>query len=189
MDPSSLRADARRNYEHLVRAAEAIFSHKGPFTSLEAIAKRAGVGIGTLYRHFPTRKDLLEAVYAEKIAELAARAQSSLQAKSPDKALADWLQTTVEFAAKNSGFADLVSLSTADKQSPLITAGSSLLMQAQKKGTLRKDVTIFDLLQLIGGIVSHGTTTSEIKRGSTLLSVIMSGMRVNPPTQVHHEKR
>ncbi len=177
IDPSSMRADARRNYNRLIQAAEAIFSIQGTFTPLEAIAKRAGVGIGTLYRHFPTRKVLLEAVYSNEITDLTTRAHSLLVAKSPDKALSNWLQMTIEYATKYGGFSDLMSLIVEDKDSVLVLAGSSLLKRAQKNGTLRDDVTIFDLLHLINGIVANDNPASDLQRMNRLLSVIMAGLK------------
>ena len=180
-DPSSLRTDARRNYERLLQSAAAIFSVESAFIPLETIAKKAGVGIGTLYRHFPSRKALLEAVYSDKIAELTAQAHTLLQNAAPDKALATWLQTAIEYSAKHGAFNDLLSLTSEDKGSPIVSAGSDLLAKAQKTGTLRDDVTIFDLLQLVNNIATNGDSEAERQRTNRLLSVIMAGLTSKTP--------
>src|SRR5215472_5244918 len=94
------RADARRNYERLIAAAAAVFAERGADdVSLEEIARRAGVGIGTLYRHFPTRQALLEAVYIDQVESLSARAGELLRAESPADALAEWLRAMVKFSS------------------------------------------------------------------------------------------
>lgn len=182
-DPLSLRADARRNYDHLLRTAENIFSAQGASATFESIAKQAGVGIGTLYRHFPTRKMLLEAVYADRIAILVGRASSLLLTNSPDKALVAWLQMTVKYITEYSGFDDLLSLTLEDGASPVVSAGSSLLVKTQKAGLLRKDVTIVDLLRLVNGIVASNATPGELKRIDGLISGIVAGLK---PVTIPH---
>src|SRR5476651_696805 len=92
------RADARRNYEQLIEAARGVFAEAGSNASLEEIARRAGVGIGTLYRHFPTRQALLEAVYVDEV-EAMARAAADLTELPPWDALSQWLHQYVRFAA------------------------------------------------------------------------------------------
>lgn len=169
----NMRADAQRNYKQLVKTAKNIFNAQGAFIPLETIAKQAGVGIGTLYRHFPTRKSLLEAVYADKIANLIENAQAQINSPLSDDALRNWLEMTVEYAANHDGFNDLMELILKDKNSNLISAGSSLLNNAQKSGKLRSDLTIFDLLHLVNGIIIKGNPQKTTK----LLSVIMSGLR------------
>src|SRR5580765_2241253 len=90
-----MRADARQNYQRLVTAAGVAFSEHGPAVSLEDVAKSAGVGIGTLYRHFPNRQALLEAVYREQVQVLCGRAGELLAAKSPEDALITWLRAVL----------------------------------------------------------------------------------------------
>ena len=99
-EPRPMRADAQRNYTRLLDAASAAFlEHGADDVSLEEIARRAGVGIGTLYRHFPTRQALLEAVYRDQVELLSARAEELLKAESPGDALADWLRVLMKSAA------------------------------------------------------------------------------------------
>src|SRR6266566_3886210 len=95
-----MRADALRNYQKLLTAAAAAFTeHGADDVSLEEIARRAGVGIGTLYRHFPTRQALLEAVYTDQVESLSARAAELLRAESPGDALAEWMRAMMKFSS------------------------------------------------------------------------------------------
>src|SRR5579863_9733131 len=95
-----MRADAQRNYARLLDAASAAFlEHGADDVSLEEIARRAGVGIGTLYRHFPTRQALLEAVYRDQVETLSARARELCEAESPEGALAEWMRAMVRFSS------------------------------------------------------------------------------------------
>jgi AcrR family transcriptional regulator len=171
-----IRADAQRNYDRLVEAAHAVFAMQGAQATLDGIAKQAGLGIGTLYRHFPTRKSLLEAVFADKIASLVNKVPSLLQETSADTALTSWLKTTVDYSAKYAGFSDLMGIMTKDENSPLAIAGSKLLSEAQKTGVLRSDITILDLLQLVYGIVGD-TSSKELKRTDKLLSIVIAGLK------------
>jgi AcrR family transcriptional regulator len=173
--PQAIRADARRNYDRLIQAAQALFSTQGPSATLEGIAKRADVGIGTLYRHFPTRKLLLEAVFADTVSGLVEKVSSLLKTASPDKALTSWLRLTAECSEKYNGFSDFLALTLNDKDSPIVIAGSRLLTEAQDSGLLRKDITIVDLLQLINGIVV-GTTEEDLKRTDRLFSIMIAGL-------------
>src|ERR1700751_5179217 len=104
------RADAVRNRERVLEAAKAVFSAGGSEASLEAVAKRAGVGIGTLYRHFPTREDLYEAVYRREVEQLAELAEQLKTAADPAEALPPWLRSNVEFVATKKGMATALAL-------------------------------------------------------------------------------
>src|SRR5271165_4480586 len=97
------RADAVRNRERVLESAKAVFSAGGPEASLEAVAKRAGVGIGTLYRHFPTREALFEAVYRREVQQLADLAEKLKQESHPIDALRQWMRSNVEFVATKKG--------------------------------------------------------------------------------------
>jgi AcrR family transcriptional regulator len=98
-----LRADAQRNRDKLLAAATAAFAETGTDASLEAIAKRAGVGIGTLYRHFPTREALVEAAYRNEVERLCESARELLASHPPDVALAEWMDRFVAYAAAKRG--------------------------------------------------------------------------------------
>src|SRR6266567_6499240 len=142
-----MRADARRNYGRLLAAALAAFSEQGADTaSLEEIARRAGVGIGTLYRHFPTRQALLEAVYRDQVDALRARADELLGSLPPDAALAAWLRDLLEFGRTKRRLTSAL-LTTHSKDSELISSCSSVmrgavtdvLTRAQQAGAVRAD--------------------------------------------------
>ena len=170
-----MRADAQKNYDSLRKAATSLFAKDGPSVPLEAIARAAGVGIGTLYRHFPTRKDLLEAVYVDETTKLTKKAAHLADSDPYAEALSQWLQTVVRFAAERGAFSDLMRLTLEDTHSAIVAAGAELVTQAQKTGELRKDVTILDLLRLVHGIVPQNTSVNELKKVDTLISLIMSG--------------
>src|SRR6201982_642551 len=104
------RADAVRNRERVLEAAKAVFSAGGPDASLEAVAKRAGVGIGTLYRHFPTREALFEAVYRREVEQLGELAEQLKSEAAPVEALRLWLRANVEFVATKKGMAAALAL-------------------------------------------------------------------------------
>src|SRR6202035_467404 len=104
------RSDAIRNRERVLEAAKAVFSAGGPEASLEAVAKRAGVGIGTLYRHFPTREALFEAVYRREVQQLGELAEALKSEPSPVEALRRWLRSNVEFVATKKGMSAALAL-------------------------------------------------------------------------------
>lgn len=171
-----MRADAKRNYDHLLQTAATAFSVDGAAATLEHIAKSAGVGIGTLYRHFPTRRSLLEAVYGDKITSLISGVPDLLRSYAPDKALASWLRSVVDYSQKYGGFSSLVEMMTEEKNSALLSAGSEILQKAQDGGLLRRDISIRDVMQLVNGLMID-STPEEIERSKKLLDVIISGLR------------
>src|SRR5438132_401223 len=137
-----MRADAQRNYARLLDAASAAFvEHGADDVSLEEIARRAGVGIGTLYRHFPTRQALLEAVYRDQVESLRARAEQLAEAESPGDALAEWLRAMVKFSSTKRRMTSAL-LATLGTDSELLSAcatvirgsAESLLASAKQAG-------------------------------------------------------
>src|SRR5215210_7285197 len=142
------RADALRNYEKLVAAAREAFTEADRSASLEDIARRAGVGIGTLYRNFPTRADLVQAVYVDEV-EALARSAGELSELDPWEALTAWVQRFVGYVATKQALADEL-FAVADRdpavfagcRSMLWAAGEPLLRRAQEAGIVRPDVTI-----------------------------------------------
>jgi AcrR family transcriptional regulator len=176
------RADARRNYEKLLRAAGDAFEHDGTAASLEDIARRAGVGIGTLYRHFPTRQALLEAVYIDEVEEMSAKA-NQLGDLDPWDALVSWLRQFVRYAATKRALADEM-LNTIDAEAPVFvacrsaitTAGDMLLQRAQEAGEARKDTNFSDVGRMVSGIASIRTADpGQIDR---ILDMALDGLRV-----------
>ena len=177
----TMRADARRNYERLLSAAFAAFSERGADdVSLEEIARRAGVGIGTLYRHFPTRPALLEAVYRDQVEALGALAGKLLAAESPSAALAQWVQALVEFSATKRGLTrELMADSPFLPVCKTVIGESSnaLIERAKQAGVVRADVTGSDLYRMAHGLV----VAAEFgKDDATLLdrmvSIVLAGL-------------
>src|SRR6266542_5619891 len=109
-EPTRLRADAQRNRDKLLAAARAVFAEQGPEASLDEIAKRAGVGSGTLYRHFPTRDDLIGAVYAERVAENVALVERAQRHEDPWAGFAEYVRETCRAQAADRGLADLLAI-------------------------------------------------------------------------------
>ena len=179
-----MRADAKRNYERLVAAARDVFAQEGGGASMEAIAKEAGVGVGTLYRHFPKRIDVVEAVYREDVDELVAVAESAVADLDPWPALVAWLEAFVRYASAKKRF--LNELHEAFEKNPelqvasrerIVGALSIVLTPAQEAGMVRTDIDAPDLMQLLGSMCMSATLTPE--QSGRLLLMIEDGLR--PP--------
>jgi AcrR family transcriptional regulator len=178
------RADARRNYERLLAAATAAFAeHGADDVSLEEIARRAGVGIGTLYRHFPARQALLEAVYKEQVDALAALGAKLLTAESPGAALGEWLRAFVAFGrTKRSLSAALVA--TIGRDAALISECSmilrgrtgELLRRAQDAGEARQGVLPEDILRLTHGLIMASEAAADPDQQERMLSLLIGGL-------------
>jgi AcrR family transcriptional regulator len=179
------RADAVRNRERVLEAAKAVFSAGGPEASLEAVAKHAGVGIGTLYRHFPTREALFEAVYRREVEQLSELAEQLKNAKDPVDALRRWLRSNVEFVATKKGMSAALALTfqssselAAFSLDRLTRAVGSLLDRAVAAGEMRADISAEDLLRaLVGMCYMHdqpGWQSSVLR----MLDVFVDGLRV-----------
>lgn len=178
------RADARRNYEKLVTAARDVFAEDGVSATLDDIARRAQVGPATLYRHFPTRQHLLEAVYLEEV-EAISRAAADLADLAPWDALALWLREFVGYAATKRALANEM-LTSIDRdaevfrasRAALMAAGGGLLERAQEAGVVRPDANFMDIARLLGGISClNGAEPDEIAR---LLDIVLDGLRYQP---------
>ena len=153
------RADAVRNRERVLEAAKAVFSAGGPEASLEAVARQAGVGIGTLYRHFPTREALFEAVYRREVEQLADLAEALKADPSPSDALRRWLRSNVEFVATKKGMSAALALAAhasselaAYSSDRLTQAVGALLDRAVAAGEVRADISPADLLRALVGM-------------------------------------
>jgi AcrR family transcriptional regulator len=182
-----MRADARRNYDRLLAAAWGAFAERGSDdVSLEEIARRAGVGIGTLYRHFPNRQSLLEAVYRDQVVALGGHAAKLLASESPAEALAEWLRELVIFTSTKRGLARelLATLETDSSFLPVCKSvvgqsTSALLERAQQAGDVRADVTGPDLIRLAQGLVMASDQAPGGGDLDRMLSVIVAGLRVS----------
>lgn len=194
-----LRADARRNYERLLAAASAAFAEHGPDAPLDDIARRADVGIGTLYRHFPTRQVLLEAVYRDQMEALAAEAERLLVGtETPGKALASWLRAVLTYNVTHRGLKEaLMNMAGDGQKSELVssahahmrTSGAALLMRAQEAGTIRDDLDIMDLLRLVYGIALANEKSPESVAGANrCLLVMIDGLRHQEATEQESER-
>jgi AcrR family transcriptional regulator len=179
------RADAARNRERLLQAAKAVFSVGGPDASLEMVAKRAGVGIGTLYRHFPTREALFEAVYRREVQQLSDLADQLKSEADPLEALRRWLRSNVEFVATKKGMMAALELAVhgssdlyAHTFDRLTRAVGCLLDRAIAAGAIRSDISPEDLLRaLVGMCYLHdqpGWQNSVLR----LVDVFVDGLRV-----------
>lgn len=176
-----MRADARRNYERLLAAASALFTERGSDdVSLEEIARAAGVGIGTLYRHFPTRPALLEAVYRDQVEALGVLAGKLLAAESPTAALTDWMRALVDFSKSKRGLTrELLGDSPFLPVCKTVIRESSdaLLKRAQQAGEARADLTGSDLQRMAHGLVTAAEYGSDdpglLDR---MLSVVLAGL-------------
>jgi len=179
------RADALRNYEKLIEAAREAFADAGSATSLEEIARRAQVGIGTLYRHFPTRQDLLEAVYVEEV-ERFCRSAEDLSELPPWDALIVWLHRSVGYLATKRALAEEL-LAYLDRDAPVFrgcrsaffAAGEPLLRRAQQAGVVRPDTDFHDVIQMVSGIAK--IPASEPAQVERILDIALDGLRYRPP--------
>jgi AcrR family transcriptional regulator len=181
------RADSVRNRERVLEAAKAVFSAGGAEASLEAVARAAGVGIGTLYRHFPTREALFEAVYRREVQQLADLAEQLKQEAKPIEALRKWMHSNVTFVATKKGMLAALALA-AYKNSELYSysfdrlsqAVGTLLDRAIAAGEIRDDISAEDLFRaLIGMCYMHdqpGWQASVLR----LVDVFIDGLRVRP---------
>ncbi len=154
-----MRADARKNYDLLIEVARDVFVEQGAEASLRDIARRAGVGMGTLYRHFPNRDSLLEALLRSRFAALTARAESLLLAADPAAALLEWLAESVAFTHQHRGIIAPLMSAIDDPESALHSAcvalraaGTSLLTRAQQAGLARPDLSGEELFDLIAAL-------------------------------------
>ncbi len=180
------RADARRNYEKVVGAAREAFAERGASTSLEEIARRAEVGIGTLYRNFPNRQALLEAVYVDEV-EAMCRTAAELADLEPWDALVAWAHRFVGYMATKQALAQEL-LNYVDREAPLFgncraalfASGEPLLERAQAAQAVRADTDIAEVIQMIGGIAKiQGTEPEQIDH---ILEITLDGLRYRPPS-------
>ncbi|GII61950.1 TetR family transcriptional regulator [Sphaerisporangium krabiense] len=185
MEPSGarpLRADARRNRDRLLDVAARVFSEDGPEVTLDAVAKKAGVGIGTLYRHFPTREALVEAVYREELARLCGAAAELLESMPADRALRAWMDFFVDYATKKREMADALRAVIASGGDPysesrarMTDAVTSLLRAGAAAGTVREDVLPEDVLASLTGLSMAARERRD--QAARMLDLLMDGLR------------
>jgi AcrR family transcriptional regulator len=181
-----LRADARQNHARLIDAATAAFAERGADAPLEDIARRAGVGIGTLYRHFPTRTDLQAAVFRSQVVAVCDRGDALLtEQAAPGEAFAAWMRNLAGYLVTKRGLSHAL-IEAIGVESELISScwltmrrtTERLLEDAQAAGVIRTDVDATDVMRLVHGVTVSTEKTPE--RADMLLSVMLDGLRTTP---------
>jgi AcrR family transcriptional regulator len=183
-----MRADARRNYEALVTTARAVFLEQGIEAPLDEIARRTGVGPGTLYRHFPTRNDLIAAVYLDDINALCDQAEEFGKTLDPRAALVAYLQLQLEFGLRKLGMQKAlkeVIAASPDRseafslcRSQLVDIVDTLLVRAQQAGVARADIDGLTLFRLVHGVSAACETSPEA--AGPMLAVVRDGLLLQP---------
>jgi AcrR family transcriptional regulator len=186
-EPIKLRADARRNRDKLVEVAAADFAEKGVETSLEEIARKAGVGIGTLYRHFPTREHLVEVVYRRELQNLADAADELARTCPADVALEQWMLRFVSYMATKRGMASSLKIIASSKAAMFAEgfgrireALEKLLAAARNADLIRKDIGQADLMHAMSSIYSIPDSPEWRESANRLIRLLMDGLRVKP---------
>ncbi len=179
-----MRSDAQRNRERLLGAAVAAFSQEGPEATLESIATDAGVGIGTLYRHFPSREALVDAAYRSELARLCDAIPELLGAMSADKALRTWMDMFIEYMTTKRGMAEALRMVIAsggnpfaESRSRLLAASCALMHAGAADGTLRGDLDPADLLASMSGVSLAAGDSAQRAQAGRLLDLLMDGLR------------
>ncbi|WP_024519104.1 TetR family transcriptional regulator [Bradyrhizobium sp. Tv2a-2] len=179
------RADAQRNRIRLLETAKAAFAEKGPGASLDEIARTAGVGAGTLYRHFPTRDALMEAVYRNETEQLVAAATRLADTQSPTGALREWLLLFVDYIAAKHGMyealnsivggtTELYSASTEQMKRAI----AKLISRAVASGDVRLDIDPLDLLRALAGVASISAGPDGKQAAKRMVDILIAGIRI-----------
>ncbi|MEU6671043.1 helix-turn-helix domain-containing protein [Streptomyces sp. NPDC046727] len=171
------RKDAARNYDALLTAAREAFAEHGAEASLEDIARRAGVGIGTLYRNFPTRRDLFETVYADEVDALC-QAAVEVADREPWEALTAWLDRFAGYMVTKRAVREALDGESDIFQacrSSMYAAGGPLLERAQRAGIARQDMDFGDLLRMVAGITA--TAFEDADQRDRVLGIALDGVR------------
>jgi|1185.fasta_scaffold144184_2 AcrR family transcriptional regulator len=177
-----MRADAQRNRDRLVAVAQAVFSEHGAAASLEEVAKRAGVGPGTLYRHFPTREALQEAAYRDAVERLCAAGGKLREDPDAKRALVEWMRLLLEHMVARRGLAEAL-VSALGKQGDVFVAshralhevGADVVDRAKQTGAARPDLDHRDLLWMIHGIAQASAGQDGAARAQRLLNIMIAG--------------
>ena len=186
--PKGLRADAKRNHDQLLISAGELFAERGIDVPLEEIARRAGVGIGTLYRHFPTRDALNESVYRHEVEILCDGVDELIATRTPDDALAAWMAAFVTYVARKRGMA--VALKSAlgadaelfsSSRRRMVAALDALLANAITARSIRADVDSEDLLSAMSGICMTSDNPGWAERTNRLVELLIDGLRYRAP--------
>lgn len=186
-----LRADAARNRAKLLTAAAEAFAQQGVEVSLEDVAAAAGVGIGTLYRNFPTREDLVLAVYADQVSALEQRSQELPEQLAPAEALHEWMRGFVDFYAVKRGMVNLLRSMQSTNQAPfegtrekLLASADRVLQPAIEAGVVRPDVSASEITRALGGICL-ATAPDADNTALPLVDLIFDGLRYGCPVNTN----
>jgi AcrR family transcriptional regulator len=178
------RSDALRNRERILEVAKSAFTRQGANASLEEIAKQAGVGAGTLYRHFPTRDDLIEGVYRNEVEKLAAAASRFAEKMSPIEALRAWMLLLVDYIAAKHIIAPALNTiaggpSKLHEGSRTVIQGAidGLVKRAKRSGDLRRDLDAYDLLRALIGVSHVGSGADWQQSARRLVDILIAGSR------------
>ena len=185
----ALRADAQRNRDALLAAATAAFAEKGTETSLEDIAKRAGVGIGTLYRHFPTRDDLVVAAYRKGVEDACDDASRLLADEPADTALLQWMTSFVDYVASKKGLAGTLKQASDGSHHELFAAMRAKMLASLElminaaivDGSIRSDVEPADLLRTLSGVCMMSDQPEWKQQARRMVALLMDGLRYGAP--------
>jgi len=179
-----MRADAQRNREQLLAAAVAAFSKDEPEATLESIARDAGVGIGTLYRHFPSREALVDAAYRSELARLCDSVPALLDEMPADKAMRTWMDQFIEYMTTQRGMSDALRKVIAsggnpfaESRSRLLAAFAALMRAGVADGTMRSDLDPADLLASMSGVSLAVGDPAQREQAGRLLDLLMDGLR------------
>ncbi|SEL13769.1 TetR/AcrR family transcriptional regulator [Streptacidiphilus jiangxiensis] len=182
--PSVLRADARRNRERILEAAVRAFSEKGADVPIDTIAKDAGVGSATLYRHFPTREALVEAAYRNELARVCDSAAQLLADNPPDQALRRWMDNFIDYLTAKQGMADALRAAVASGADPfaesvakLAAAIATMLDAGARAGVLRPDLDPLDVGFTLAGVGLVTSAPGQRERADRLLDLLLDGLR------------
>jgi AcrR family transcriptional regulator len=177
------RSDAQANRQKILQAAHFQFAQDGPEASLNEVARRAGVGVATLYRHFPTRDALVGAVYANELTELGAAADEYLATMTPDAALTAWGARFLEYAATKRGLGQaLLGIRErgeieVDPRFVLTASMDKLLTAGREAGTIKADLDSDDLLVAFAGLWTLPHDERFLERGQRLVDLVLAGLR------------
>jgi len=181
--PEGLRADARANHDRLLEVAAAAFAEEGPNTSLKAVAARAGVGIGTLYRRFPSREDLIEAVYRSETDRLSTAASTLLAELPPVDSLRAWMESFVDYMTTKRGMSDALPAILASRdglrahsRDALASAVTALIEAGRASGDVRADADPADVLMAVGGITLISAHEGQRDLASRLIDLLLGGL-------------
>ena len=188
--PRPLRADAQRNRARILDAARSVFTTDGADASLEEIARTAGVGIGTVYRHFPTRNALLDSMFRESVDQLCAQADALAESAEPFDAFVGWLRAQLQHAMTYQSLAASLMISELGDESPVNACGEQTvcaalrataeteLERAQAAGVIRADVDADDLMRLVSAIALASADAGDCAGTERLFGLMVDGLRV-----------